>query len=162
MIKEPITKERLKRYIRLRQEIENQLERLGRMAASIESPGSMKMDGMPHSNFAVDRMAIAVSRKIELEDTIKAGLQKEYEEVKELEAGVQLLEEPNERQVIRLRYFDGLTWMEICEALYGKKKDYADRIETYERRTYKIHGAALVHIQQATTSSPKASKKENA
>jgi len=80
-------------------------------------------------------------------------LAKECKEIKELEEGVQLLEEPNERQVIRMRYFDGLTWLEICEALFGKKKDYSERAETYERRTYKIHGTALVHIQQATTPS---------
>lgn len=151
MSKEPITKERLKRYIRIRQEVENQLERLERMEATLCSPSSTNLSGMPHGSFAVDRMAIAVSRKIELEETIKAGLEKECQEVKELEEGVQLLEEPNERQVIRMRYFDGLTWLEICEALFGKKKDYSERAETYERRTYKIHGTALVHIQQATT-----------
>ena len=152
MNKEPITKERLKRYIRIRQEVENQLDRLERMELTLYSPSSSNMDGMPRSgSAAVDRMAIAVSRKIELEEIIKTGLVKECKEIKELEEGVQLLEEPNERQVIRLRYFDGLTWLEICEALFGKKKDYSERAETYERRTYKIHGTALVHIQQLTT-----------
>jgi len=146
----PVTKERLKQYTALLQEIDDQIERLARMAASLESPAGMKMDGMPHSNFAVDRMAIAVARKDELERIIIQSVERERKEAKELEEAVQLLHSPTERMLIRLRYFDNLEWPEVCETLFGKSEDYDEKLDGYMRRTFRIHGRALVNLTEAT------------
>lgn len=73
---------------------------------------------------------------------------------------MQLLEEPNERQVIRLRYIDGFTWTDVCRGLFGRRKDYEERLDTFERRTYKIHGKALENLEEATTPPEQRSREE--
>lgn len=118
------------------------------MEAAISSPSSTKMDGMPRSNFAVDRMAIAVARKIELEELIKRNLEKEHQEILELETAVQKLESPHEKMVIRMKYFDRIEWPEICKAIFGKHKDYEEKQESYMRRTFRLHGTALVKLSE--------------
>lgn len=146
----PIDKERLRRYSKLRVSIENQTMRLMEMEAALTSSSSGIGDGMPHSSFAVDRMAIQVCRKLELEEIIKSNLLKEKQEAKEIEQAIQLLTEPMEQEVLRLKYLDDMTWPKVAEKLFGKLEDYVDKSESYLRRTHRLHGTALVSIGKAT------------
>ena len=131
----PVTKERLKKYKRLKEEIGRQYERYIRLKAASRSPALPVLDGMPHSGFVEDRMAIAVARQIELENIILENLRKEAAEVAAIEEAIQLLEDPGEREVLRLRYIEGLGWLDICAAL------------TYEwAQTHRLHGSALSNI----------------
>lgn len=151
--KRPMTKERLQRYANLVQEIDRQFEALEIMEEKLTSPKSSNLTGMPRSTASgsFDRMSMAIAKKEDMEQYVKALLQKERQEAQAIEEAVQLLEEPNERQVIRLRYVDGFTWTEVCRALFGRRKDYEERLDTFERRTYKIHGKALINLEAVTT-----------
>lgn len=87
-----------------------------------------------------------VIRKIELEEKIKRTLKKERAENAAIEAMIEQLEKPDERAVIRLRYFDRAEWDGITSVLFGDRPDYVDRLESYQNRTYKMHGRALLEL----------------
>lgn len=161
--KRPMTKERLQRYTNLVQEIDRQFEALEIMKEKLISPKTSNLTGMPKSaaSGSFDRMSMAIAKKEDIEENIKALLRKERQEAQAIEEAVQLLEEPNERQVIRLRYVDGFTWTEVCRALFGRRKDYEERLDTFERRTYKIHGKALINLE-AITALPEDERSEEA
>lgn len=145
---EPIAKTRLKAYIKLRREIDNKCERLERMEASLTSTSGGIGDGMPHASFVTDRMAEKVCKKLELEEMIKEDIKREKKELKALENLVEQLEDPDERQVICLKYFDSMGWPDVCEALYYRNEDYDDCLESYQRRTYRVHGNALQNLSR--------------
>ena len=56
---EPVTKERLARYISLKKENENRLERLARMKSNAEMPAQRDPDGSKHTGSSGERMARA-------------------------------------------------------------------------------------------------------
>lgn len=113
-----MTKERLRQYTYLIKEIEAQKERLAQIEASLLHPKqSIRGDGMPHSNYAVDRMAIAIANKIELEEIIIKNIKKAQQEAAAIERAIQTLDNPLDRELMRLKYLDGLTWEEVAETL---------------------------------------------
>ena len=47
-----------------------------------------------------------------------------------------------------MRYFDRMSWPDVCEALFGDRVDYIEKYDSYMRRTLRIHGAALVGLAE--------------
>lgn len=152
MSDKPIThdiKERLGKYTRLLREIDNQYERLGRMEISMVAPPGPDMTGMPRgSGTPTDRTGMMVLRKMELEEQIEERLAEEREERAALEAMIRQVENPDERAVLRLRYFDRADWDGICAVLFSDRQDYLERIDSYQNRTYKAHGRALLRMAE--------------
>ena len=150
MSDKPIThdiKERLGKYTRLLREIDNQYERLGRMEISMAAPPGPDMTGMPRgSGTPTDRTGMMVLRKMELEAMIRQ------------------VENPDERAVLRLRYFDRADWDGICAVLFSDRQDYLERIDSYQNRTYKAHGRALLRmaeiLKETEASAVKGSKRQ--
>lgn len=147
---QPITKKikaRLQRYTAMLRDIDNQLERLDRMESTMTSASSSNLSGMPKSpGVKTDRTAMLVIRKMELEEKIKRTVKKERAENAAIEAMIEQLEKPDERAVVRLRYFDRAEWDGITSVLFGDRPDYIDRLESYQNRTYKMHGRALLEL----------------
>ena len=111
-------------------------------------PGS-SMTGMPRgSGTPSDRTGLMVMRKMELEEQIKETITEEQKERASIEAMIQQVKRPDERAVLRLRYFDRADWDGICAALYGDRQDYLDRLDSYQNRTYKAHGRALLRLAE--------------
>lgn len=168
MSDKPIThdiKERLGKYTRLLREIDNQYERLGRMEISMAAPPGPDMTGMPRgSGTPSDRTGMMVLRKLELEEQIKERLTEEREERAALEAMIRQVENPDERAVLRLRYFDRADWDGICAVLFSDRQDYLERIDSYQNRTYKAHGRALLRmaeiLKETEASAVKGSKRQ--
>lgn len=168
MSDKPIThdiKERLGKYTRLLREIDNQYERLGRMEISMAAPPGPDMTGMPRgSGTPTDRTGMMVLRKMELEEQIKERLTEEREERAALEAMIRQVENPDERAVLRLRYFDRADWDGICAVLFSDRQDYLERIDSYQNRTYKAHGRALLRmaeiLKETEASAVKGSKRQ--
>ena len=152
MSDKPIThdiKERLGKYTRLLREIDNQYERLGRMEMTMAAPPGPNMTGMPRgSGTPTDRTGMMVLRKMELEEQIEERLAEEREERTALEAMIQQVENPDERAVLWLRYFDRADWDGICAVLFSDRQDYLERIDSYQNRTYKAHGRALLRMAE--------------
>ena len=142
-------KERLGEYTRLLREIDNQYERLGLMEMTMAAPPGLSMTGMPRgSGTPSDRTGLMVMRKMELEEQIKETIAEEQKERASIEALIQRVKHPDERAVLRLRYFDRADWDGICAALYGDRQDYLDRLDSYQNRTYKAHGRALLRLAE--------------
>ena len=142
-------KERLGEYTRLLREIDNQYERLGLMEMTMAAPPGPSMTGMPRgSGTPSDRTSLMVMRKMELEEQIEERLAEEREERAALEAMIRQVENPDERAVLRLRYFDRADWDGICAVLFSDRQDYLDRLDSYQNRTYKAHGRALLRLAE--------------
>ena len=152
MSEKPITqriKDRLAAYTAMLRDIDNQLERLDRMEMTMASPPGPNMTGMPRgSGTPTDRTGMMVLRKMELEEQIEERLAEEREERTALEAMIQQVENPDERAVLRLRYFDRADWDGICAVLFSDRQDYLERIDSYQNRTYKAHGRALLRMAE--------------
>lgn len=151
MKKEPRThaiKERLKRYAKMRDDIDNQIERLARLEESMGTPSSPNLTGMPRSPGVSNPVEAKVMRKLELEAEIKERIRAEAQERRSIEALVKQMEKPTEMAVIRLRYFDGAEWSAICDFLYGKRDDFEEDLERYMYNTYKTHGRALLSLSE--------------
>ena len=150
MSEKPITqriKDRLAAYTAMLRDIDNQLERLDRMEMTMASPPGPDLTGMPRgSGTPSDRTGMMVLRKMELEEQIEERLAEEREERAALEAMIRQVENPDERAVLRLRYFDRADWDGICAVLFSDRQDYLERIDSYQNRTYKIHGRALLNL----------------
>ena len=144
---EPVTKERLARYISLKKENENRLERLARMKSNAEIPAQRDPDGSKHTGSSGERMARAVEAYIEYEEQIRPLVEANRREMAEIEAAVAALSDPLEREVLRLRYMDGehcrmLSWREVAWSLYGESDDAA----VY--RAKRVYRKALLRIAQ--------------
>lgn len=135
MSEKPITqriKDRLAAYTAMLRDIDNQLERLDRMEMTMASPPGPDLTGMPRgSGTPSDRTGMMVERKMELEEQIDRLKAEEKQERNAIEGLILQLSDPDERAVIRLRYFDRADWESTCGVLFGDRRDYVDRVDAY-------------------------------
>lgn len=135
MSEKPITqriKDRLAAYTAMLRDIDNQLERLDRMEMTMASPPGPDLTGMPRgSGTPSDRTGMMVERKMELEEQIDRLKAEEKQERNAIEGLILQLSDPDERAVIRLRYFDRADWESTCGVLFGDRRDYVDRADAY-------------------------------
>ena len=147
-IAQPMTKERLLRYRSLRMENENQLERLARMKSGELFPAIREGEGAQHAG-AGDRLTGAVFRRMEYEERIRPLIEANLREMGEIEAAIGRIQDPMEREVLRLRYIDGacwkpMPWGEVALRIYG------DNDERCLMATYRLHSRALASINGQT------------
>lgn len=140
-----ITKKFLKDYSLLLDEIEGEQERLEMLTQKMFGNSAGIGDGMPHGNVK-DPNVLAL--QISIKDDLKKKLSKLNEEEAEKRAHIEeelqrKLNDPQQRRIIRLHYIDRLEWTEVREIMFGKRKDYYEKEEKYERLTFRIHGNAL-------------------
>jgi predicted nucleic acid-binding Zn-ribbon protein len=112
-----MTKDRLRQYIDLKKEIQAQMERLETMRTQLMYPGQSIGDGMSRSNFAADRTAGKIASMIDLENALKESIKKAQKETIAIEKAIQSLDSAIDRELMRRKYLDGLTWEEVAEAL---------------------------------------------
>lgn len=150
MADQPITKkikERLSRYTNRLRNIDNQYARLDRLEAKMQAPPGPDLTGMPRGKGTpTDRTGMMVMRKMELEEEIAKAIEEEKVEHKAIDAMIQKIEDPDEQAVLRLRYFDRAGWDDVAFALYGDQPDYVDRDAAFQRRTFRLHGRALLAL----------------
>lgn len=142
-------KDRLNAYRDGEREIENQTEALERLRNKLEGVGAQEITGMPRSpSPPTDRMSDLVAQKIEIEEEIAGVLESQRKERKFITSVLRKIKSADERAVIRFRYLIGLSWDEVTDALFGACIDYLGKEETYQRRVYRIHGSALLHMAE--------------
>ena len=139
-------KERLQRYAALRMENENRLDRLARLKADAELPTQREADGSGHTGSSGDRMARAVERYMEYEQQVRPVINSNPSEMDAVRAAVEMLTDPMEREVLRLRYLDTngcrlMRWRDVALALYG------DDDEKHILAAYRIHDKAVESIR---------------
>lgn len=95
-----------------------------------------------------------VSRKEELENSIRAEVRRQSEKRKLIESILARLRRSDEKAVIRMRYIDREGWSVVAELMFGSRDDYDGKEDTYLRRVHKVHGAALQNMAQAMNEDP--------
>lgn len=127
-------------------------ERLAALQSRAESARTASISGLPHAaGETVDRVGVIVAQIEEL-TAENARLWKRVNELRQgREAAIKQIHGhgwPEQRAVLRLRYIDLETWNDLTFALFGSKKDYGEREDSYLRRAYKLHGKALYELAQ--------------
>ena len=140
-------KQRLTEYLENEREIDNQIERLEHLTARMVGVGAQVITDMPRApSVTNDRMAELLGQKEELEAEIRASVTEQSQERQKIEEILRHLKNPDERAVIRMRYFDRSSWPEVRDMMFGHKADFDEKEETYLRRTHRVHGSALVNM----------------
>ena len=137
-------KQRLESYAALQRKIDNQIERLENLIATMGSPSTPNLTGLPSGGGdGTSKTERQVIRKLELEDKIRHMEQDERKLRRELEELIDRLKNPDEQTVIEMRYIDRAKWWTVCAALYSTEPDYEEKADKYLKRTFKLHGSAL-------------------
>ncbi len=132
--RDAMTKERLRRYIWLKQEcrqLQAYLERTMNDMASVSSP---RLTGMPHSTDTHGLDEIVV-RYEEIVSKYEKRLKLYQKETLAIEQAIEGLKDPRLRLLMRYKYMDGYKWDTIADLMH------------YEVRwLYILHGQALQEI----------------
>lgn len=141
--------DRLEEYREKDRDIANQVERLERLEARMYGVGSQNLSSMPKAPSPTnDRVADLIDQKNELEALIREDIQLQSAERKFFEEAMKTNRSSDEKAVIRMRYFDGRSWQEVTEMLYGHKEDFDLKLDTYTRRAFATRKRAVVKIAQ--------------
>lgn len=113
-----MTKEELKSYIENKREIEIIKDKLIYLEEKKTSIKSMIINDMPKScNIENDMIGNLLA---DIEDLINIYKEKELELIKQqikIENAISKLDDPTDRNIVRLKYLDGHTWEKICVIL---------------------------------------------
>lgn len=147
MSETPMTKQRLASYVSLKMEIENRLERLIRLQNEAKIPAVRQGDGSKHSPGGDGRMERAIIRAMEYEEKIKPQIEANRREMEAIEAEIDAINDPMEREILRLRYIDCdgcrlMPWKDVALRMFG------DNDERHILAAYRLHGRALVSISE--------------
>lgn len=143
-------KKRLNRYREKERDIDTQIERLGRLETRLTGIRSPVISDIPKSHGAVDdRLVNLIAEKDELESKIRLDIKSQTSTWREIEDVLDTLTKSDEKAVIRVRYHDRESWSAVSRILFGKRKDFSEKEESYLRRVHKLHGAALVNLARA-------------
>lgn len=138
-------KKKLESYEILLKKIKNQKQRLNTFKASMGSASTSNFTGVPGgSGNGESKIERQYLKKEELEYKIKKLEREEVELLDELEALIEQLQDPDEQTVIEMRYIDCISWRPISQAIYGDMPDYEENAEKYLKKSFKVHGSALL------------------
>lgn len=148
-------KQRLESYAALQRKIDNQIERLENLSATMGSPSTPNLTGLPSGGGdGTSKIERQVARKDELEEKIRRMIKEERQLRRELEQLIEKLKNPDEQTVIEMRYIDRAKWWTVCAALYSTEPDYEEKADKYLKRTFKLHGSALQALARISIEEP--------
>ena len=134
-----MTKERLRQYQQLKIEKERLEEKLTEFESTMNSPRIQKLDGMPHGQpQGGSLMDMLVEQHLTLKNMYASKLRELNETLMDIETAIEGLTDATERNLMRLRYIDGLKWEEITLAI-----GYS------WQQTHRIHARALERLRAA-------------
>lgn len=148
-------KQKLDSYATLQRKIDNQIERLENLNATMGSPSTPNLTGLPSGDGdGTSKIERQVAKKDELEKKIRRMIMEERQLRKELEQLIETLKNPDEQTVIEMRYIDRTKWWTVCAALYSTEPDYNEKADKYLKRTFKLHGSALQALARLSIEEP--------
>lgn len=139
-------KARLRRYSDLLDEIDMQRLRLDMMRGDMGGLRSPSYDSETSGSPDPDGVHRKAARAMALEERIEADVLRADAEREDLERMVRRIPRAMERAVLRMRYFDRMSWDEVAFALYGDMADYLDMAFEYRQRVYKRHREAVLSL----------------
>lgn len=130
-------KEFLNQYLNCEHEIQHKQEKARQIRDMGESI-TQSFSPAPARSGPSDKVGIAAGRLADMAAEIEADTQRLFRIMQDVEAVIELLPQ-KEKEVLRLRYINGLKWEQIAEKL-----KYTDR------NVYLLHKAALDRIKIIT------------
>lgn len=128
-------KEYLQQYRHIQREIEDIDRRMAQIRLKYAAPSAINYSDMPKAHNSEHDLSDYIVKMDELTDYMIS----KYTRLRGIEVDiykrVDRMENQKERELLRYRYIDGMTWTEIADAL-----------DTTERNVYFIHGRALRHF----------------
>lgn len=132
-----MTKEQLQAYRDIKKEHDHLAKKIDQLEEAMYGPRSQRMDGMPRSgpgeNYVLEER---MDEKTELLELLRGKVQELAKAMIDIEHAINKLE-PRERRLVRLHYFDGLTWEQVAVEM-----DYS------WRQVHRIHGDALAKLKE--------------
>ena len=140
-------KSKLNKYVYLEMEYNNNKDRLARLENDRELPAMQEGDGSQRSLLKTSRMENAAIRKMMQEKRITQRLEAICDELAEIEDAVDMLTDPMQKEVIRLRYMDceyckHTRWNDVAKSIYG------DDEEKHLLAIWRIHSHALLELEK--------------
>lgn len=130
-----MTKERLRRYIWLKQECRQLQAYLERIRNDMSVATSPRLTGMPHAKDPKGLDEIVI-RYEEICGKYEKQLKRYQQETVAIENAIEGVQDPRLRLILRYKYMDGLKWETI-----------ADIMRYDVRWIYRLHGEALRAIE---------------
>lgn len=128
-------KEYLMRFRQVMREIEDLDRRMAQLRLKYAAPSAINYSDMPKAHDSNHDLSDYIAKMDELTDYMIS----KYTRLRGIEVDIYMrvdrMENQKERELLRYRYIDGMTWTEIADAL-----------DTTERNVYFIHGRALRHF----------------
>lgn len=118
-----MTLKELSQLYYLNREIEMDRRRLEEQRAKSESPGSPRFDGMPKSRSAVSKVERYAAEIADLEAIIAAKRQQCIHERNRLERYIADIDDSLTRQIFKLRFVDGLSWLRVAQRIGSTEKN---------------------------------------
>jgi len=113
-----MTKKELSQLYWLNREIEEQQQRLAELEA-LATNCTSRITGMPSGRGVNDKLAGYVAEIADLRGLIDLNLKKCFYELNRLTRYINSVEDSQIRQILSLRYINGLSWVQIAFALGG-------------------------------------------
>ena len=142
----------MSRYAVAAKEVRLLRERADAIRTRAASPASSKSDGMPRSpGFEGDRLgeaigiADALDREADEKEQVAAAL---YGEIDGAIRQIDGKHGAERRTVLQCRYLDGQAWGGVTYLLFGDRVDFNDKEDSFQRRVFNIHKAALEDLAQ--------------
>lgn len=133
-----ITKEELKAYIRLTQEVESLEELIERLQSKKDNIGATTLTAAAAGSGSPDKMASNIARLDDLLVLYHEKLERWLIQQKKIEEAIDTLPE-KEKTIMHYRYLMGLEWEEITY-----------RMRYSWQHTHRIHAAALKRLKDET------------
>lgn len=132
-----MTKAQLRAYKTLRLERDKLARMLAELEATIFGPKTVKYDAMPRGGSGPsDPVAELAGRHLALREEYAKTVENLTIQMAEIEQAIEPLE-PTQRTLIRLHYFQGLTWEQV-----------AVEMGYTWRHVHRLHGKALEKLQE--------------
>ena len=128
-------KEYLLQYQHIQREIEDIDRRMAQVRLKYAAPSAINYSDMPKAHNSNHDLSDYVAKMDELTDYMIS----KYTRLRGIEIDIYMrvdrMENQQERELLRYRYIDGMTWTQVADAML-----------TTERNVYFIHGRALRHF----------------
>lgn len=112
-----MTKEDLKRYIRLREEMEQVQEKITNLREDLMSPSGKVITWTPAAPKQGDKFADVAAKMDELERRYEDMLLERIHLCAAIENAIEKVDDDRMRILLRSRYIQGKTWEQICVQL---------------------------------------------
>ena len=143
-------RELLDAFTRLRRRIDNTEKRRDSLEITMGAPSTSNYSGMSGgSRDGSSKAERDIIKKEELEEKLRDLYAEENRRREEIEALIDRMDDPDEQTVMEMHYLDGARWRTVSVALYGEEPDYDDNEQRYLKRTFRLHGSALLSMARA-------------